>query len=94
MATSTFVVLLNDAADPRFRNLIDQWYSKHYEFSEMIFFIQDDDIPETIAKRLGIKGEESIAPGVVLKLEGSYAGFTARALWDWFKWVEKHDEHY
>ena len=90
---ANFVVLLSEPANQKFRDLIDHWYPKHYEYLDTAFFLQDDNIPDIIARRLGVKSEEtSLAPGVVLELEGAYAGFTRRALWDWFKLAEKRDD--
>ena len=86
-----FAIALNNPADEVFRDRIELLYpSKKYEFSPTLFFVQDDNIPDVIARRLGIKVEndtDRIASGVVFRLEGSYAGYTSRALWDWLDWV-------
>lgn len=90
---SIFVITLDDNASPKLRERIEKFYPepKSFEFSETIFFVQDETIPQAIAKRLGIRIEEDqlrTNTGAVFKLEGSYSGFTSRALWDWLTLME------
>ena len=90
---SIFVITLNENASPELRERIEQFYPepKSFEFSGNIFFVQDNNIPQTIAERLGIRVEEDNVRtnnGAVFKLEGSYSGFTSRALWDWLSLME------
>ena len=90
---SIFVITLNDNASPELRERIEQFYPEpnSFEFSGNIFFVQDKNIPQTIAERLGIRVEEDnlrTNNGAVFKLDGSYSGFTSRALWDWLSLME------
>ena len=90
---SIFVIILNENASPKLRERIERFYPEpeSFEFSENIFFVQDNNIPQTIVERLRIRVEEDhlrTNNGAVFKLEGSYSGFTSRALWDWLNLME------
>ena len=63
----------------------------HYEMSGRFFFVRDDTITDTIAKRVGIKGADQIegASGVIFKLNSSYAGYEDPALWEWLTLDER-----
>ena len=89
---STFVVVLNQEAPQAFRNRIKEAYPSSYEYAENVFFLEDDNIPEAVATRLGIKVEDETqrtTTGAVFGLEGSYSGYTTKALWDWLRRAEK-----
>lgn len=89
---SIFVVVLNQDAPDLFESKIKELYPRSYRYADNVFFLEDDNIPETIANRLGIKVEDEnqrTATGAVFGLDGSYAGYTAKALWDWLQRVEK-----
>ena len=89
---SIFVVVLNQDAPEPFEGKIRELYPLNYRYADNIFFLEDDNIPETIANRLGIKVEDEdqrTATGAVFGLDGSYSGYTAKALWDWLGRVEK-----
>ncbi|MDE2705684.1 MAG: hypothetical protein OXI35_11490 [Gemmatimonadota bacterium] len=92
-----FVIALNNPADSEFRKRIATHYPqpRSYEFSDSLFFVSEDNIPQVIAEVLGIrveKEEERIAKGVVFRLNGAYSGFTQRALWDWLNLAEEHEK--
>ena len=89
---SIFVVVLNQDDLGRFENKIRELYPFSFQYADNIFFLEDDNIPETIANRLGIKVEDEnqrTATGAVFGLDGSYSGFTTKALWDWLGRVKK-----
>jgi len=37
---------------------------------------------------IGIKGENRVVSGMILKLEGAYSGYTDGSIWEW---LEKFD---
>ena len=89
---SIFVVVLNQEAPELFEDRINKLYPLSYKYADNVFFLEDDNIPETIANRLGIKVEDEnqrTANGAVFGLDGSYSGYTAKALWDWLQRIEK-----
>lgn len=89
---SIFVVVLNQDAPESFEAKINELYPLSYRYENNVFFLEDDNIPETIANRLGIKVEDEnqrTATGAVFGLDGSYSGYTAKALWDWLGRREK-----
>ena len=89
---SIFIVVLNPDASDRFKDKINELYPLSYRYADNVFFLEDDNIPEAIADRLGIKVEDEsrrLATGAVFGLDGSYSGYTAKALWDWLLRREK-----
>lgn len=64
---------------------IEARYPQHYALNNTFFLVRSDKITEKVAIDVGIKGDERIedALGVVFKLNGTYAGYASRALWDW-----------
>lgn len=60
-------------------------YPQHYALNNTFFLVRSDKITEKVAIDVGIKGDARIedALGVVFKLNGTYAGYASRALWDW-----------
>ncbi len=89
---AVFAIALNMENDEIHRRIEDS-YPRNHQFSSTLFLVQDDTIPETVARNVGIKGDNRITDtgGVVFRLEGSYAGFTSRALWDWLRLVEEQE---
>ena len=83
---SIFAVVLREPNAP-VKERVEQYYPNHFPLSDTFFLVDSDTIAETVAAKTGIKGEEQVknASGVVFKLNSGYAGFTARALWDWLK---------
>ena len=87
-----FVVVLDRDAPELFKGKINELYPLSYRYTDNVFFIEDDNIPETIANRLGIKVEDEnqrTTTGAVFGLDGSYSGYTAKSLWDWLRRIEK-----
>ena len=92
---AVFAVYLSGEADATMR-IVDRLREAypdpaHYEMSERFFFVRDDTITETIAKRVGIKGADQIggAAGVIFKLNNSYSGYEDPALWEWLT-LDRH----
>ena len=83
---SVFAVVLRKRHDP-IKQRVERFYPGHFPLSDTFFLVSSDTIAETIAVKVGIKGEdqEEDASGVVFKLNSGYAGFTTRGLWDWLK---------
>lgn len=89
---SIFIVVLNRDAPESFEGKINELYPLSYRYADNVFFLEDDNIPEIIANRLGIKVEDDnqrTATGAVFGLDGSYSGYTTKALWDWLRRIEK-----
>ena len=83
-----FAVALDGPASAAFKESLYRSYPKCYQYTDQLFFVQDDNIAEVIAQTLGIKVDDDamrLATGVVFRLEGAYSGYTTRALWDWLK---------
>ena len=92
-----FLVALDEPSEQIFKDTMRLAYPspKSYEHTPTLFFVQDDNIPDAIAKKLKIKvdieEEDRLAFGIVFRLEGSYSGYTDRALWDWLTLSAKHE---
>lgn len=72
-------------------NRIEEAYPKHYKVNDMFYLVSADDIADQVAQTVGIKGDNRVeeSSGVVFRLNGSYSGYTSRALWDWMELVEE-----
>ena len=70
---------------------IQETYPDNYEISQTCYLVQSKDITQKIATAVGIKGENRIAhaSGAVFKLNGAYAGYASRALWEWLDQAEE-----
>lgn len=84
-----FAVILNEA-NPEIAERIAESYPTHYRFSDTVFLVSDDALAETVSVNVGIKGDDRVdeARGVVFRLNGAYAGYTKRALWEWLSEAE------
>ena len=87
---TVFAVVLNEP-NAEVERRLDSSYPGFFRFSDTFYLAQTDDIADSVAARIGIKGDERIeaARGVVFKLNRSYAGFTTRSLWDWLSRAEE-----
>ncbi len=86
-----FVVALDNPASTKFKERMHESYPTNFQYTDLLFLVQDDNISEVVAKTLGIKVDddaERLASGVVFRLEGAYSGYTTRALWDWLSITE------
>ena len=79
------IVLQQENAEVAAR--VEKHYSLNYAVNEKCFLVRTDDISEKVANTVGIKGkgDQQIhdAIGVVLKLNGSYAGYASPGIWEW-----------
>ena len=84
-----FAVILNEA-NQKAAERIAKSYPTHYRFSDTVFLVSDDALAETVSVNVGIKGDDRIdeAGGVVFHLNGTYAGYTKRVLWEWLSEAE------
>jgi len=85
-----FAVILNEE-NPEVSQRIEREYPEHYRITDTVFLLQSRKIADAVAVSVGIKGENRVedARGVVFKLNSSYAGYSARTLWDWLQQVEE-----
>lgn len=82
-----FAVLL-DKASIQAEARLKARYSSVYEVSDKAFLVRTADLAETVAKNVGIKGDDRIMSGVVFRLNSIYSGYTSRVLWDWLSEAE------
>ena len=84
-----FAVILNEA-NQKAAERIAESYPAYYRFSDTVFLVSDDALAETVSASVGIKGDDRIdeAGGVVFHLNGAYAGYTKRVLWEWLSEAE------
>ena len=85
-----FAVVLRDPNHEVEQRLLDK-YPGSFQFTETVFLVQANGIPDAVAKDVGIKGDDRIATasGAVFRLDGAYSGYTTRALWDWLKQADE-----
>lgn len=83
-------IALFDEASKKAADLLEAHYPDHFQHPsfERIYFLASDDISEKIAVNIGIKGENRVVSGMILKLEGAYSGYTDGSIWEW---LEKFD---
>ena len=77
-------ILLTDDSDEVVARIKER-YPKFFEVNEGCYLVRCDDLTEEVAIAVGIKGDDRAedAGGVVLKLNGAYAGFAPGSLWEW-----------
>ena len=64
---------------------IGESYPASHSISSTSFLVRTDDVSDKVAANVGIKGDNRSeeAVGVVLKLNGAYAGFASSSIWEW-----------
>ncbi|MCY4086709.1 MAG: hypothetical protein OXG37_07470 [Actinomycetia bacterium] len=83
-----FAVAVRDDCPPaaiaEITSRVETEYPGCYQINGSLWLVHSDGIAETVAQATGIKGDSRVegGSGVVFKMN-SYAGFTARSLWDW-----------
>ena len=55
------------------------------EIGPAAWLVVTDDLSQVIAEKAGIKGDERDVDGIVLGLNGAYAGYHRSAVWEWLK---------
>lgn len=87
MSAGAFLIAL-EKENPEVSRRIVELYPNNYKISDTLFLIADDTLTKTIADKVGVR-DNPIENGVVLRLEGSYAGHFPRSLWEWLR-KEEH----
>ena len=87
---SVFAIVLKEAND-EVTEQIAKAYPGHYRYTNIFFLVESNQLAETVAVSVGIKGEHRIesASGAVFELTPSYSGYTTRSLWDWLGRTEE-----
>ena len=84
-----FVVhLAGDDTPEDFPERVDQHFpgSKHLWLSDRAFLLRTDVLSDTIADKLGMRRDsDDPARGIVLKLNGAYAGLERPVTWEWLE---------
>lgn len=81
-----FAVILNDPNGPVEKRLREAYGDQNvFPMNDRTLLVASDEITENIAVKAGIKGDDRIedARGAVFRLNGAYAGYTAKSLWEW-----------
>lgn len=78
-------------SNPHVATRIAEKYPLHYEVNKTFFLVHSPEISEKVAIAAGIKGEDQVddALGVVFKLNGAYAGYAPRSIWEWLSTEEE-----
>ena len=86
MGTLFLVVL--DYEDKSVSERIEQTYPlNHYKINSITYVISSNEISDKIAHNIGLKGDNRIetSSGVVFRLNGAYAGYSYKPLWEWLE---------
>lgn len=85
-----YAIILEEPITPQGEYAIQSVYPDAYKVREGVFLVHSEDIAQDIAIAVGIKTKDdgSNMSGVVFKLNGSYSGYAARAMWDWLRQKE------
>ena len=77
----------DDAPSREVARRIKEQYPRHYRPQKGVFLVQSDIVADRIAAAVGLRDEGRVegANGVVLKLNGTYAGYASNSLWDWLE---------
>ena len=86
---SVFVVML-PGKNSEVLNRLSEKYPNFHELNPTSFVLVSNDLSTQVADGLGLKGEKRVSPGggVVLKLNGSYAGHADPSVWEWLEGEE------
>ena len=83
---NTFAVMIREPEARTLESLNDQYEPDNvYRINSTTFLVRTKQLAEAVSVAAGIKGEDRFASGVVFKLNRSYAGYTARSLWEWLQ---------
>ena len=88
---SVFAVVVDDSGAKAAFERLDEKYGETNvrRLDETTALVRTESIAEAVAVAAGIKGSDRDTSGVVLKISMSYAGYTARATWEWLKEAEE-----
>ena len=83
---NTFAVMIREPDARTLESLNDQYEPDNvYQINSTTFLVRTRQLAEAVSVAAGIKGEDRFASGVVFRLNRSYAGYTARSLWEWLQ---------
>ena len=81
-----FAVILNDPNEPVESRLHEAFGEQNvFPMNDRTFLVASDEITENVTVKAGIKGDDRIenSRGAVFRLNGAYAGYTVKSLWEW-----------
>ena len=89
---SVFAVVLNEP-NAEIEQRLRERYPNAFSLTDTFHLVQDQTITENITVNIGLKGDDRVEParGVVFRLNGSYSGYTTRALWEWLEQAEEQE---
>lgn len=97
MPRSLFAVVLTEGKEDGVQRLRDFYGDAadtriYTELGSNVVLVADDSLTSRIAERAGVTKKQADLGirGVVLKLNGSFAGYTLRTFWDWIEHFESH----
>ncbi len=88
----SFLVVLNDSDDANSKKaaetLLSLYEGAYAIIPNTVYLVSSDEIARDIAIRIGVRREDSedehpTARGAVFRINGVYAGFNDRSLWEW-----------
>lgn len=83
---NVFAVMVRDPDTPTLESLEEKYEPANvYRVNDMTFLVRTRQLTEDVSVAAKIKGADRAASGVVFKLNRSYAGYTARSLWEWLR---------
>ncbi|MCY4031013.1 MAG: hypothetical protein OXF05_02715 [Hyphomicrobiales bacterium] len=77
-----YIVIFDRESDSN-RQRIAKVDPNAYEHDPRIFFVRSDEVSQTVAVNLKIKGEGRDTAGAVFKISSAYSGYTSKSLWEW-----------
>ena len=88
-----FVVLLHDdepEASEKLQRLIEENFpgSDHYKFSDFVYLVTGARLVTEVKEKLNFNEDDNLY-GAILRLNGSHAGRSWVALWDWLRAAEE-----
>ena len=78
----------SDEVDTRIKEKYTTDRELYDRLSDTFYLVRSDSIySEDIAVEAGIKGDDRIegVSGAVFKLNGAYAGYASKSLWEWLR---------
>ena len=91
---NTFIVVVEDESKEIVEGQIKNVFpDHHYQIADNCFLISTHkSMSGRVSIEIGIDGENRKAAGAVFKLNGSFAGYTDKSLWDWMDQAEKRGD--
>ena len=88
---NTFVVVLGEESKEAVGGRVKEVFpDHHYRMADNCFLISTpSNLSGEVSRKLGINGQDPNSVGAILKLNGSFAGYTDQSLWDWLYQAEE-----